>query len=430
MADDLRALGPWPRGLNNVDDAQSRRFQPPHPKEMRPEPAQLRAAVNVDLDRDGWLRRRVGRTKLATLTDGHSLHAVGNRLLLVDNGDLVAYDPTAQVRTTLQAGIGHGPLSCETVAGVTWWTNGERCGRIELGVPRPWGLTLPVVAGATASGSLRPARYLFAVTVETADGIESGARQPQALTLTSPGAIALSVANLDPAATHLNLYCSEPDGQTLFFVGRVPAAATAIIDRTGVSTDPLTTFNHYPPPPGRFVRAHAGRLLVAAGRELYWSQPLAYHHFAIATDVQLFDTPVRLLEPVDGGFYVATDSATWWVAGDDPESWRPMELDSAPVASGAALRLPGYKVPGLEDPRPVVVWATANGFVAGLPGGQIRPLTDGRVAMDAHAQASLAYREEDGIRQILLSLRQQTQTSRLGATDRISCRVIRAGCND
>lgn len=423
MADDTKALGPWPRGINNVDDQQSSVFQP----SRRPDAPlpQLREAVNVDIDRDGWVRRRVGRTKLGDLTNAHSLQLAGDLLLLVNDGDLVFYDPISAAIEAIEAGIGHGKLTSETVAGVIWWTNGSRFGRIVGTTPTFWGLELPVCSGAAASGTMRAARYMFTVTVE-AEGVESGSRAPQAIELADNSSIQVSVTNIDPHATHLNIYCTEPNGQTLFFVDQVPVASTISIANTGVSTDPLTTLNHYPPPPGRFAHIHAGRMLIASGDVLYWSQPLAYHHFAISTDLQLFDSDIRLLEVVDGGFYVATSTATWWVGGDDPESWTPQEIDYAPVATGAAIKLAGYKIPGLESSGPVVVWATANGFVAGLSGGKIKALTDGRIAMDTFAEAALAYREERGIRQLLLALHGKKEYNGLGATDRITATVIKA----
>ncbi|MGB5834137.1 MAG: hypothetical protein WBG92_19420, partial [Thiohalocapsa sp.] len=64
--------------------------------------------------------------------------------------------------------------------------------------------------------------------------------------------------------------------------------------------------------------------------------------------------------------------------------------------------------------------------VAGLPGGQLRYLTDGRVAMPDYGKASLAFREENGLRQVLLSLREQRGGSRLASTDTAECEVIKA----
>ena len=54
-------LGPF-RGINNVDPRQSQVFQLPQGPEAPP--PFLRAAFNVDLDRQGWVRKRQGQTKV------------------------------------------------------------------------------------------------------------------------------------------------------------------------------------------------------------------------------------------------------------------------------------------------------------------------------------------------------------------------------
>jgi hypothetical protein len=133
---------------------------------------------------------------------------------------------------------------------------------------------------------------------------------------------------------------------------------------------------------------------------------------------------------VDGGFYLAVANGdTLWVAGDDPATWKPTIVDTAAVAEGMALVLPARKLPWLQmdSDLPVAVWATADGPAVGLPGGTVRHPTDGRVAMDTNAKATLAYREQDGLRQVLLSLRDKTANSQLGMADHATVTVIKGG---
>ena len=47
--------------------------------------------------------------------------------------------------------------------------------------------------------------------------------------------------------------------------------------------------------------------------------------------------------------------------------------------------------------------------------------------MDANKKATLLYREEDGLAQILLNLREKQITSRFGMGDRVDATVIKAG---
>lgn len=415
-------LGPWPLGVNNVDADRAAVFTA-----GRERPAQLRAAVNVDLDRDGWPRRRVGRVKRLTLDNGHSLASVGGMLLCVDDGALLRVDPD-DWSTQLLASVGDAPLSFCDTGGSVYFLSATTRGRLVNGRARPWGLEPPASPlVARVDGQLPAGRYQVAITVE-ADGLESGSRRATTIELATPGALQVTPGSLDPDAELVNLYCSDTNGRELYHVGAYSAAAAPwVISQVGVSTDLLDGFNVYPPPYGQRVRLFKGRLLVAAGAALYWSEPLAFHRFRVDRDLQLRDEAIALLEPTLDGFYLATRSALWWVGGDDPETWQPVELAREQVPLGDALRVPGSALPALETSAPVLLWATARGFMAGLPGGQVRALTDGRVVMPAHGSATLAYREEDGLRQVLLALREsQAGGSRLASTDTATCEVIKA----
>lgn len=414
-------LGPWPLGVNNVDDEGGRVFAVPGPKMP---PAQLRAAVNLDLDREGWLRRRVGRTKRLTLVDGHSGLSVGGMRLHVSGGALVRVhdDGTTEVLVT---GMGPGRVHAVELAGQVWWTNGDRCGRLLGGVPRAWGMAQPTAPLLSAvAGSMAAGTYLVAVTTEDADGLESGAHAAFPITLAQDGAIRLD--GLPTDQPWINLYASGCDGRDLFWVTRIPAQASFVLTQVDQSTDLLVGVGLYPPPPGQALAGFAGRLLVAAGEVLYWSQPVAYHHFRLATDLQVFAQRIDLLAALPDGFYVRAGTETVWVQGDDPENWSRRVVDDRPGAEGV-LYVPGRKVPAAQTDGLVPLWVSADGPVVGLPGGRLVHLTDGRLAVDSYAEAAIAYREENGLRQLLLSLKNKTAGTRLGATDRASCTVVRGG---
>lgn len=422
-------LGPW-QGLDTVDDATGGPFQP---RERPDDPAPfLREAVNVDLDRLGWPRRRTGRTKRLALSNAHALASVGGRLLVADSGALLAVEPRDWSTRVIASGLQPGaPVSFTEAGGEVFWTDGVRLGRIGAdGAALTWGLeppTLPMVSSA-GGGTLRAGRYLVAVTCETLDGLESGARGTVPVAVADGATLVLSGFSVEPAGALINVYVSDCDGRVPFFVDAVPVGALPIaVPQVGLTTDALDGVGWYSPMPGSRTALYRGRLLVARDAVLQWSQPLAFHHFARATDIQMFDGRILLLEALDDGFYVSTPTAVYWIAGDDPENWQPRTVDTRAAAEGPALRVPGQALPGLGYDGPVLVWASADGFVAGLPGGRIVHLSAGKVAMDAHAHATLAYRESPGLRQILLGLREQGASSRLASSDRVSCRVIKAG---
>ncbi len=422
-----------PLGVDNVSDARSEVFQPP----MQPgdKPALLREANNVDVDRYGKLTRRNGRIKLADLTDGHSGTSNGGMMMLVDGGDLKRGHPNGEL-TTLVSGVGSTEISYCEAGGLVFWLNEQHTGCIVDGALAFWGLASPDAPGlAEVGGNLPPGKYMVALTVEARlrPGldwyIESGCHaQAARITVGENAGIQItSTTNIDPRAASINIYCTEPNGRDLFWVDMVDIGAPLYINAVSKSLDLCDGLGAYPPPTGQIVREFSGRILVASGSTLYWSEPLAYHRFHLGSDLQTFPSRIVLLEPQIDGFYVACeDSATWFVAGTDPDEWRPIEVANLPTCEGEAIRVEGHKVPWAQTDAEVVAWATKDGWAAGLPGGIVKFPTSGRIAMDTHAKATMAFREQDGLRQLLLSMRDKRAASRFGATDRAVATVIKA----
>jgi hypothetical protein len=53
-------------------------------------------------------------------------------------------------------------------------------------------------------------------------------------------------------------------------------------------------------------------------------------------------------------------------------------------------------------------------------------LTDRTLAINPNQNATLSYREENGLSQILMNLKNKTASSGFGATDRATCTVTKA----
>jgi hypothetical protein len=358
------------------------------------------------------------------LASAHSLRAFGDRLFLVDEGVLyeIASDFT---KIPIDDGLGNAPLSYTEAAGTLFYSNEVKNGA----VGGFWGVAVPSSPYLSpAAGTLSAGRYLVAVTAVRA-GVESGARVPSVEALNAPGGFMLDVAGIDLAANSLEVYCSEPNGQELYWAGSFAPTSPLHLQAIKQSTQPLKNLNLAPPPLGQRIGLFRGRMLVAAGAVLYWSQPLAYHHFRLQTDVQLFEDRIVLLAPLAEGFFIATPSRTYWVTGAEPSQWQPRLVDTRRVAEGEALKIPAQQLPGLQTQGEVCVWATEDGFVAGAGDGSVHHITASRLAVDAYKHAALMYRQQDTFRQVLLSLQTKEADTRFGATDRVTCRVIRANEN-
>lgn len=423
MSDETLPLGPWPLGVNNIDHPQSPAFQPGESG------AQLRTAENVDINRSGHTRRRGGYTARLTLNRAHSLVSIGGYLLLASEGTLYRVEPRDWSMEAIALNVGDAPLTYALLGTDVLWSSEQSNGLIRQRRRAPWGLPIaPSPVTTTVPGSLRAGRYLIAATWETLDGLESGFRQPAVVQVPENGGVQVTIGAPPEAATAVNLYASEADGRELYWVKTLQVGDPLIVDQVGQSTDLCDMAGLYPPPLGQIVRTYRGYTLVASGSALYWSQPMGPHHFRRSSDVQLFSDRIVMLEPLADGFFVAVeDGPTWWVAGDDPHSWMPREVDTIPVSEGTALRMQSGQLPWLNVPdAPVVVWSSARGLAVGLPDGSVQHPTESRFATDTYEQAALLYREESGIRQIIAAGQRQTQANRLAVADEATIEVIKA----
>lgn len=409
-----------PKGINNVDDPSSPAFQPPS-RPQTPMPF-LRRAENVDIDRNGNITRRKGYTKVVPLTDGRRLASFSSRLLCVDGSTL--YDVSPQYNLTpIATGLDPNlPVICTEYGGSIWWACGSIRGSIRED-PWIWGLPTPsILSVEKTSGQLLPGRYMVTLTIEK-DGLESGAPAPQVVELEDQGGIIIHTTTLD--ADVVNLYCTDPNGELLYYASNSLNPSTHTIEEVS-TTDPLEFLSCYPPPTGQLLVGFGGRLLIASDNVLYWSLPGAYHHWRVGLDLQLFPHRITMLAPMDKGFFVGTEHEVYWIQGDDPENWSPRLVDSKPALEGRTLYLEGRKIPELNTTEMVQLWSSIDGLAIGLPGGTVLHPTDGVVSTDSYKYATIEYREDRSLRQILLGLREKVSTTTFGASDTATCRIVRA----
>ena len=94
---------------------------------------------------------------------------------------------------------------------------------------------------------------------------------------------------------------------------------------------PCETLHRAPMPGGQCVRGWAGRLYVAAGDTLWYSDALRPHITAPHHNFVRFVGAIRFVEFVQGGAYVGDERGVWWLAGNDPTAWSAAPASSAPA---------------------------------------------------------------------------------------------------
>lgn len=372
----------------------------------------LRNAVNVDLTASGTLQRRQGAAKVLAGSDLHSLWSERGMTLCID-GDTLRWVGDDLSTEALRTGLVPGqPASYTWFGHDVYWTNGVVLERIRDGVCGPAGVPVPNPAPfvlPASGGSLPGGLYQVVFTAVGADGEESGATWPTQVLV--PPAGRLDIMGLPGTPT--NIYVSPVNGDELYLTAQTSAATYSIPVGPGQGAR-CPTLGLRPMPAGQIVRAHNGRLLVADGSILYYSEPFAPALHNPARGYVPFPGRITVVEPTDGGVYVVADRS-YWLAGRD--------IDKAEVVE----KLPYGAVEGTGGRSPTdrsVWWYSARGLVVGTPSGELKKLQEEHVAVDTAAAGATLFRESDGMRQVVASLR-GAEPSHAAATSYMDAEVIR-----
>lgn len=389
-------------GINNLD-ALERLVGVP----SRDVPAvDLADAVNVDLDDSGRISRRAGQT-LMLGGPAHSLWSNGDLCLFVQDGMMFRLYPDMSTEP-VAAGLSDSPLAYAQVNNRIYHADGEFAAVFDEGRVRSWGIPLSLtdVAASITGGTLPAGVYQFAMTVLRADGQESGCGLAARLDLPDGAGITFSwTPPRDPELTQVALYLTQPDGQTLMQAAIVDAGLGAFTYVGGERSLPLATQWLDAPPPASVLALYRGRLYLAVGAFLYATAPLSYEHCDLR-DFRAFDgSAIRVLCPVEGGLFVATDSATYFLSGASfADNALVKKLDAGGIR-GSAITADGSIVTGRTElaGQVVALFATTEGIVLGLPDGSLQHLTRERFAYTARGEGAALFRAT-GATQYLLAL--------------------------
>lgn len=370
----------------------------------------LRNAVNVDLTAAGTLQRRKGSTLAQAGADCHSLWSDGEQAFYVDGDTLYQYP-----RIALRSGLvpGRRVSWCKTPTDDVVWTNGTVLERIRAGSSASMGLPVPNPAptvSASAGGSLKAGVYQVAITAANADGEESGATWPVQVTVPEGGRIQVS----DLPGTLTNIYISPLNGDALYLAATT-TASSYVIPVSGALGQSLQTLGLRAMPAGEIVREHFGRLLVASGSTLYYSEPFGYALHNPQRGRIHFGGRITLLAPVQGGCYVGTETETFWLPGGDIEKTEIIEL------------LPYGAVPGTDtalENQTGVAWMSARGLIVADAQGQAKNVQEDTVAARPAQIGATLYREQDGVRQLVAAV-SGAQESRAAANSYMTMEVVR-----
>jgi len=145
-----------------------------------------------------------------------------------------------------------------------------------------------------------------------------------------------------------------------------------------------TTRHFSEAPIGNHLEYFYGRIFIAVGDTLYWSEPYAYGKYDLTRCFVQFSSKITMVKAVEGGLFVSDQKDTWFLRGTDPSEFTQAKVAAYPayewsvaidyIEAGEI----GYP-PGLS-----VMWVSKQGACLGHATGLFFNLTKEKVDYPAN----------------------------------------------
>ncbi len=147
----------------------------------------------------------------------------------------------------------------------------------------------------------------------------------------------------------------------------------------GAWPGPDRTGRYVPPPAGHLLAWHAGRVWIADGAVVRFTEGAGLHDWvdSLAGYLPPATGTVRLLRPVAAGLLVGDEAGVTLARGNDPKTMTFERVCPVPPLPGSDAALPAGRhaaVAGRELAGQAAVWAGSDGLYLGLPSGQVARL--------------------------------------------------------
>jgi len=386
----------------------------------------VRDAVNVDITLSGGISRREGTTLLAAFEGAHSLwspesgafalfaHYDALRMLTMRGG--------APAVRTLVSGLALSQriAYCEHGA-VVVFSNGEQLGWMDpagntrmLGVSDPAGAPLVTIA---PHGGLPAGRYGCAYSFVNDDGEESALSPATFVELGAAGSFDFQLPPTPDDVAAIRLYTTPTNGDVLYQMAEVPAGLN--IRNVGDDTPGKAATTQFMKrmPGGAIVRIFHGRLLVARGDTLHFSEPFNIGLTSARHNFVRFQHDITMIEPVDGGVYVGTSAAVYFLAGTGPQDFEQSVASTNAPALGASVLLEASALPTdleRQGDTPCALWLGRLGYSVGMPAGLVHDVQSERIDLPEYDAGSMVTYTKNGLVQVV-SVVQSDQSNGAGS---------------
>jgi hypothetical protein len=368
----------------------------------RLKPNELTVATNVDIGLDGEVRRRAGYTVVSEECHKNLWQAEGF-MLATCNGDLKVVGGSV-----LYPSLGVDRVwYCNLPDGRTAFSNGLISGITDGEFITPFGVPTPTSLGAVTelAGELFPGDYMYALTyVRLSDGLEGAPHESQPVSLPD-GGIFLSGLPVEDGYK-INVYLSSHNDDGMYLAGSTLTSMFSFIGKNDALVQPCRTGGTGPAPVGTLTTFWRGRVLIADGSTLWASKPHQWESFDRRRDFKQFPDNITLVQTVDDGLYVGTETMLYFLSGTEFDKLQQVAvmrgrvvLGSGVSVSGEMIRTDSGQGDGQNTGKGSAMICIANKtIVAGFNGGQVVKLTENRYETDVQ-EVWATFRTIDGVPQ-------------------------------
>jgi hypothetical protein len=389
----------------------------------------LKKALNVNIDKTGNIAKRKGYTKVidGTFT---SLWASENGLGCygVLNNDLVQVYPDYST-LLVKEDVGSETLSFEEVDGIIYYSSTNSNGIISNGARREWGIERnwlsPTLTPTT--GSLDTGVYQVNFTWVYSDGRESGCARSSIISVANNSGISLNIPSAPNGVLYARIYCSTSNGNTLYFHGMTVPSSTYLIDDAFALVDPLRFFNIDKAPLGSIIRYYRGRMYIASGNILWYSEPFQYEQFRLDSNYFEFPEEIREVMPVEDGIWIGSDRL-YYLSGEEPDKFKRTVKEHIKIVAGTSTRISGSYIHMDNTPIGYKWLVTSNiGIWVLFNQGLCINLTAENVALDQADKGASLFLQDSGMNMYMSILQTNSNPNNSIMGDLVETTIVRNG---
>lgn len=365
----------------------------------------VRSMRNVTITDTGEMSLRPGYTQLSAGTDFKGLFSTKAGVLVHRGAELLLYRPATNTFVFMES-VGASPMidvhEYNDLVYVTHETGLLKIDPTAKTIGRA-GVALPDITPSISSGTgiLPAGRYGVAATALGVNGEESPAVFLGDITVTTGG---ITVTGMPTDGRTMRIYCSTEHGDILYLALEAPSYLGSMVITALGEGRVCPTFGKQLFPGGQFVRGLAGRLYMASGDTLWYSDPLN-PHLVSSNNFVRFTGQIRFIEAMNSGLFVGDSRGTWWIDGTDPEKAQVRLCSTAVPGFASSVMVPSFALPiEVRDntlDQKSAMWMTPEGHVLGKETGLCKSIVSDRISTELGVDGKSAFLQAEGLNQVI-----------------------------